>query len=99
MHIQLGEHDFQGTGKEILEQMRELQFDPNEFPDNETYLWQLQANYIKIAQKPCPIPDGNIEVQARAMFRHLEEFGTLIFKKEEEGGEKCSTLPTEATST
>ncbi|WP_409967245.1 hypothetical protein RFF05_11590 [Bengtsoniella intestinalis] len=79
MHIQVDNNHFYGTAVEILGQMRGLQFDPTEYPDDETYLWQLQANYIRFVGKECPIPKGDLETQAAAMFRRLEGIGALRF--------------------
>ena len=37
-----------GLGAEILEQLRLAAFDPTEFPDTESYLWQLRSNFIRM---------------------------------------------------
>ncbi len=84
MHIQVDNNHFYGTAVEILGQMRGMQFDPTEYPDDETYLWQLQANYIRFVGQECPIPKGDLETQAVAMFRRLEGIGALRFVEDED---------------
>ena len=46
MKIRIDDTIYEGTGAEILEQLRLAAFDPTEFPDTESYLWQLRSNFI-----------------------------------------------------
>ena len=39
MKIRIEETIYEGTGAEILDQLRLASFDPLEFPDAESYLW------------------------------------------------------------
>lgn len=48
-----------------------------EFPDIESYIWFLQSNVIRTTGMDCPLPDGDVETQAQAMFRHLDRIGGL----------------------
>ena len=85
MHIQVDNNHFYGSAVDILGQMRGLQFDPTEYPDDETYLWQLQANYLRFVGKECSLPQKNLEDQAQAMFRKLAEIGALRFVEDTDG--------------
>lgn len=68
---------YEGTAAGIMEQLRDLSFDPTEFPDVETYIWFVQNNVIRTTGMDCPLPDGDAETQAAALLRHLERFGAL----------------------
>ena len=39
MKIRIDERTYEGTGEEIMEQLRLATFDPTEFPDTESYIW------------------------------------------------------------
>ena len=43
----------------------------------ESYIWFLQSNVIRTTGMDCPLPDGDTETQAQAMFRHLDRIGGL----------------------
>ena len=77
MKIQMEEDILSGTGMEIMDQLRARVFDPTEFPDTESYIWFLQSNVIRTTGMECPLPEGDTEAQARAMFRHLDKIGGL----------------------
>ena len=77
MKIKIDEKNYTGTGTEILEQLRLTAFDPTEFPDAESYLWQLRSNFIRATDLECPLPEGSLERQARAMFTLLAKAGAL----------------------
>ena len=77
MKIRIDERTYEGTGEEILDQLRLASFDPTEFPDAESYLWQLRSNFIRATDLDCTLPDGCLERQARAMFALLEKAGAM----------------------
>lgn len=77
MKIQIEDTVYEGTATGIMEQLRDLSFDPTEFPDVETYIWFVQNNVIHTTGMDCPLPDGDAETQAAALLRHLERFGAL----------------------
>lgn len=77
MKLRIEEKTYEGTGTEILEQLRLTSFDPTEFPDAESYLWQLQSNFMRTTDLECPLPEGGLERQARAMFALLAKAGAL----------------------
>ena len=43
----------------------------------ESYIWFLQSNVIRTTGMDCPLPEGDTETQAQAMFRHLDKIGGL----------------------
>ena len=47
MKIQIEDTVYEGTAAGIMEQLRDLSFDPTEFPDIESYIWFLQSNVIR----------------------------------------------------
>lgn len=77
MKLRIDERTYEGSGVEILEQLRLASFDPTEFPDAESYLWQLRSNFMRATDLECPLPDGSLERQAKAMFALLAKVGAL----------------------
>ena len=77
LKIQIEDTVYEGTAAGIMEQLRDLSFDPTEFPDIESYIWFLQSNVIRTTGMDCPLPEGDTETQAQAMFRHLDRIGGL----------------------
>ena len=71
MIIRIDERTYEGSGTEIMEQLRQQTFDPTEYPDVESYIYQLRSNFIRATDLDCPLPDGDTEEQAQAMFAHL----------------------------
>ena len=82
MKISIDARTYEGTGTEILEQLRLTAFDPTEFPDAESYLWQLRSNFIRATDLDCPLPESGVEGQALAMFAHLAKAGALVILEE-----------------
>lgn len=82
MKIRIDERTYKGSGTEIMDQLRRQTFDPTEYPDVESYIWQLRSNFIRATDLDCPLPDGNTERQARAMFAHLSRAGALVIMEE-----------------
>ena len=72
MKIRIDDTIYEGTGAEILEQLRLAAFDPTEFPDTESYLWQLRSNFIRMTDRDCVL-----EEQARVLFGELAKIGAL----------------------
>ena len=50
MKIQIEDTVYEGTAAGIMEQLRDLSFDPTEFPDVETYIWFVQNNVIRTTE-------------------------------------------------
>ena len=47
MKICIDERTYEGSGEEIMEQLRQQTFDPTEYPDTESYIQQLRSNFIR----------------------------------------------------
>lgn len=48
----------------------------------ESYIWQLRANYIRMTDRDCALPERGVEEQARAMFAALAGIGALEILEE-----------------
>ena len=48
MKIQIEDTVYEGTAAGIMEQLRDLSFDPTEFPDIESYIWFLPVSYTHL---------------------------------------------------
>ena len=68
MKIRIEETIYEGTGAEILDQLR---------LDAESYLWQLQNNFIRMTDQECHLPEAGLEKQAQVMFAALAKVGAL----------------------
>ena len=77
MKICIDERTYEGTGEEIMEQLRQETFDPTEYPDTESYIWQLRSNFIRATDLECDLPETGVERQARAMIARLAKAGSL----------------------
>ena len=77
MKIYIDERTYEGTGEEIMEQLRQQTFDPTEYPDTESYIYQLRSNFIRATDLECDLPESGVEEQARAMFARLAKAGAL----------------------
>jgi len=82
MKIRIDEQMYEGTGAEIMDRLRLAAFDPTEYPDTESYIWQLRANYIRMTDRDCALPERGVEEQARAMFAALAGIGALEILEE-----------------
>ena len=68
---------YEGSGTEIMEQLRKQTFDPDEYPDTESYIWQLRANFMRSTGLDCDLPSGNTERMALTMIAQLAKAGAL----------------------
>ena len=77
MKVNIDGITYEGSGEGIMDQLRLSAFDPTEHPDAQSYLQQLQANFIRTTGLDCPLPDGSVERQAQAMIDKLAKYGAL----------------------
>ena len=77
MKIRIDDATYEGTGVEILEELRLASFDPTEFPDTESYLWQLRSNFIRMTDRDCVLRERGLEEQAQALFGELARISAL----------------------
>ena len=77
MKIRMEEDILSGTGAEIMDHLRARVFDPTEFPDTESYIWFLRNNVVRTTGLDFPLPEGDVEQQARMMFTQLAKVGAL----------------------
>ena len=68
MKIRIDERTYKGSGTEIMDQLRRQTFDPTEYPDVESYIWQLRSNFIRATDLDCPLPDGKAQVSVEYVF-------------------------------
>ena len=67
---------------DLMEQLRQQTFDPTEYPDTESYIFQLRSNFIRATDLDCPLPESGVEGEALAMFAHLAKAGALVILEE-----------------
>ena len=82
MKICIDERTHEGSAVEIMEQLRQQTFDPTEYPDTESYIFQLRSNFIRATDLDCPLLESGVERQARTMFAHLAKAGALTILEE-----------------
>lgn len=82
MKIRIDERTYEGSGTEIMERLRQQTFDPTEYPDTESYIYQLRSNFMRTTDLDCDLPESGVEQQARAMIAHLSKAGALTIMEE-----------------
>ncbi len=84
MKIQIEEEVYEGTGTEIMEQLRMQVLDPNEYPDTDSYITQRQNDFIRLTDIECELPVTGTEARAKAMLYHWAKIGALVFLEDSE---------------
>lgn len=82
MKIQIEETIYEGTGTEIMDQLRGQMLDPTDCPDTDSYIHFLQNNIIRTTGLDFPLPQGDTERQARTIFGQLAKVGALSILEE-----------------
>lgn len=77
MKVLIDGETHEGSGTEIMEQLRNLTFDPDEYPDTESYIWQLRENFVRSTGMDCVLPKSGTERMALAMIAQLAKVGAL----------------------
>lgn len=77
MKIRIDERIYEGSAAEIMDQLRLETFAPTEFPDTESYIWQLRSNFVRTTDLDCDLPDSGVERQAGVMIAQLAKVGAL----------------------
>lgn len=85
MKVRIEDTIYEGTGTEIMDQLRGQMFDPTEFPDTDSYIWFVQSNVIRTTGMECPLPGGSTEIQAVAMLYQLAKIGGLTILEDADG--------------
>ena len=67
----------EGSGTEIMERLRQMTFDPDEYPDTESYIWQLRSNFMRSTGMDCDLPESGTERMALAIIAQLAKVGAL----------------------
>ena len=82
MKIQIEETIYEGTGTEIMDQLRGRMLDPTDCPDTGSYIEFLRNNIIRATGLDFPLPQGDLERQARTIFGQLAKVGALSILEE-----------------
>ena len=87
MKIRNDEREYEGTGTEIMEQLRLETFNPNEFPDTASYIRWMRDNFVRATELDCPLPEGDsedaVERQAMTMIVRLATAGAFLILDDE----------------
>lgn len=77
MKILIDEDVFEGSPSEIMERLWDQSFDPDEFPDLDSYMRYLQGNIRRMADIPCDLSGGTRDEKALALFEKLQDIDAL----------------------
>ena len=77
MKVRIKEAEYEGTCTEIVDQLRFQNDENNEYPDTESYLFQMKLNLVRETGKACVLPKGAAESRARAILLRFESVGWL----------------------
>ena len=83
MKIVFEEEVFEGTPSEIIDQLRDIAFDADDFPDCDSFLWYMQNNFVRLTGIPCDLPDGDTNTRAKAMLSKLAEIDAIMIVEED----------------
>ena len=81
MKIRIEEREYEGSGTEIMEQLR-LENEPEEIPDADSYVQYLCANFTRTTGLACALPETGVEERARRMILCLAHAGGLLLLDE-----------------
>jgi hypothetical protein len=71
------EEVFEGAPSEIIDDLREKNFRRDEFPSTESFLRCMRDSFVRLTDMPCPLPEGSLDVRARALLERLAEVDAL----------------------
>ena len=77
MKIRIEDETYEGSGTEIMEQLRET-LGRGECSDTASYITQLRANFIRSTGLECDLPVAGVERRALAMIAQLAKAGALV---------------------
>ena len=81
MRIRIEEREYEGSGEEIMEQLR-LENEPERIPDAGSYVQYLCANFTRTTGLTCALPEVGVEERARMMIQRLAHAGGLLLLDE-----------------
>ena len=77
MKVRIDGVEYEGTCTEIVDSLRFQDDETNEYPDTESYLFQMKLNLVRETGKACVLPKGAAESRARAILLRFESVGWL----------------------
>ncbi len=83
MKICVEETIYEGSGTEILDQLRSQTFCAAEFPDTDSYIRFVQENLSRTADVECVLPNKDTETRARTLLYCLAKTGALELLEDE----------------
>lgn len=82
MRIRIENDVYEGTPMEIMEQLFEVSFDQEQFPNIESYIRYQCRNFTRMTDIPCQY-ERDIHAQARALIAVLAEIDALEVLEDE----------------
>jgi acetolactate synthase small subunit len=77
MRVYANDEVFYGTPFEIIEQFREMLFEPNDVPNFEAYVKYARRTIAEYTEEKLIIPKGTDAEKADALLRQLDKIGLL----------------------
>lgn len=77
MKIRIEEEIYEGTPRDIMEQMWYGSFDYELFSDLEQYINWMTKNFKRMTDRPCPAESRSIDDRARAVLKCLADIDAL----------------------
>lgn len=71
------EEVFEGAPSEIIGDLRGKNFRRDEFPNTESFLRCMRDRFVRLTDMPCLLPEGSLDVRARALLERLAEVDAL----------------------
>ena len=83
MKIRIDEREYHGTATEIMDQLRKENFNPDEYPDVDSYICFVRDNIARAAELEFPLPNSGTEARARLVFSQLAKIGALMMLEDD----------------
>jgi hypothetical protein len=77
MKVRIDNVEYEGACAEIVDRLRFLHDENNEYPDTESYILQMKINFVRETGKVCVLPKGDTEKRARAILLRFASVGWL----------------------
>ncbi len=77
MKIRIDEDVYEGSPADIIDDLREQSLHKDEFPNTNSFLRYMRDSFVRLTDMPCELPEGAIDIRARAMLEQLANIDAL----------------------
>ena len=82
MKVRIKDAEYEGTCTEIVDRLRFQNDETNEYPDTESYVRYVAANFTRSTGLEIALPETGVEDMAKAMLHRLADAGAALIIKD-----------------